>query len=125
MMLGRLRDARRISEDAVEMARAVGEPLVECTALNTLGAVSCYLDDVPRGLEQIEAALALAKACGDSHQQMRAYWNAAVCRAENGRWDEAIDRYRAAIEELPRLGLAHQLPELYMYLAQDLVWVGR
>jgi DNA-binding CsgD family transcriptional regulator/tetratricopeptide (TPR) repeat protein len=123
--LGRLREARDAGAEAVAMAVDLGEAAIECDALNTLGAVNCYLDDEVVGLAQIDAALALAKGCGDSHQQMRAHWNAAVCRSENGRWDEASERYRTAIEELPRLGLAHLLPELYMYLAQDLIWLGR
>jgi len=123
--LGRLREAREAGAEAVAMAGDLRESAIECDALNTVGAVNCYLDDEAVGLAQIDAALALAKACGDSHQQMRAFWNAAVCRSENGRWEEAIERYRTAIAELPRLGLAHLLPELYMYLAQDLVWLGR
>lgn len=123
--LGRLREARDAGAEAVAMAVDLGEAAIECDALNTLGTVNCFLDDVTVGLAQIDQALALAKACGDSHQQMRAHWNAAVCRSENGRWAEAIQRYRAAIEELPRLGLAHLLPELYMYLAQDLMCLGR
>ena len=40
---------------------------VECEALNTLGVATCYLEDETVGLAQIQAALALAKACGDSH----------------------------------------------------------
>lgn len=123
--LGRLREVRAILEEAVEMARAVGSALVECEALNTLGVVTCYLDDDAAGLAQIGKALELARACGDSQQQMRAYWNLAVCTAEAGRWEEAIGHYRAAIAALPRLGLAHLVPELYAYAAQDLVTLGR
>ena len=69
----------------VELARQVGSALVECEALNTLGVATCYLEDETVGLAQIQAALALAKACGDSHQQMRGYWDLAVCAAEAGR----------------------------------------
>ena len=123
--LGRLREARDAGAEAVAMAVDLGETVIECDALNTLGVANCYLDDETVGLAQIDQALALAKACGDSHQQMRAHWNAGVGRSENGRWDEAIQRYRTAIDELPRLGLAHLLPELYTYLAQDLTVLGR
>ena len=46
---------------------AAGSARVECEALNTLGVATCYLEDETVGLAQIQAALALAKACGDSH----------------------------------------------------------
>ena len=123
--LGRLRDVRAILAEAIDMAREVGATLVECDALITMGVVTCYLDDESAGLAGISAALTLAQECGDSHQQMRGYWNLAVCTAEAGRWAEAIDHYRTAIAALPRLGLAHLVPELYAYAAQDLVTLGR
>ena len=123
--LGRLREVRATLEHAMGMAREVGATLVESDALNTIGVVTCYLEDESVGLDQIATALALAQACGDSHQQMRAYWNLAVCTAEAGRWAEAIDHYRTAIDALPRLGLAHVVPELYAYAAQDLLTLGR
>lgn len=48
-------------------ARGSPPARVECEALNTLGVATCYLEDETVGLAQIQAALALAKACGDSH----------------------------------------------------------
>lgn len=122
---GHLHEARRRAEEAIAMAREVGSILVECDAMNTLGAVNCYLDDDAVGLAQIEEAMTLATSIGDAHQQMRAYWNLGVLRAESGRIEEAIEQYRTAIEELPRLGLAHLLPELYAYTAEDLTRIGR
>lgn len=125
MGLGRLREARDVGEEAVGMARQLGSALLECNALNTLGAVTCYLDDYAVGLGHIERALALAVSCGDSQQQMRSYWNLGVCNQEAGQWATAVDRFHTAIEVLPRLGLAHLLPELFRYAADTLVVVGR
>ena len=123
--LGRLRDARSVAEQAATMARQVGSALVECQALNTLGAAAAYLDDAVAGVAHIERALELAVACGDAEEQMRSYWNRAVCVSEGGDRKDAIEYQRAAIEALPRLGQAHLLPELYTYLADDLTRLGR
>jgi DNA-binding CsgD family transcriptional regulator/tetratricopeptide (TPR) repeat protein len=124
-LLGQLREAGTVAEQAVVMARDVGAAGVECGALNTLGVVTCYLDDDVRGLRQIEDALTLAKAIGDPYQQMRSHWNLHVCASEAGRWEESVARARQAIAELPRLGHGHQLPEMYRYLQEDLVRLGR
>ena len=59
--LGRLREARAAAAEAVAMAVDLGETVIECDALNTLGTVNCYLDDETVGLAQIKEALALAK----------------------------------------------------------------
>ncbi|HEX6338389.1 MAG TPA: AAA family ATPase [Jiangellaceae bacterium] len=124
-LLGQLREAGAVAEQAVAMAREVGAAVVECGALNTLGVVTCYLDDDVKGLHQIEDALTLAKEIGDPYQQMRSHWNLHVCASEAGRWEESVARARQAIAELPRLGHGHQLPEMYTYLQEDLVKLGR
>ena len=67
-LLGQLREAGHVAEQAVVMAREVGVAVVECGALNTLGVVTCYLDDDAKGLRRIEDALTLATAIGDPYQ---------------------------------------------------------
>lgn len=124
-LLGRLREAGTVAEQATDMAREVGATVVECGALNTLGVVTCYLEDETKGLHQIEAAMTLAKQLGDPYQQMRSLWNLEVCSSEAGRWEDSIAQARLAIAELPRLGHGHQLPEMYAYLQEDLVKLGR
>ena len=125
MYQGRFGRAKTVSERAVDMARAVGSIAVESDALNTLGAVNWYVADDVLGLQQIEAALTLAESVGDSHQQMRSHWNLGVCHAEAGRREESVRLKRRAIEVLPRLGHQHMLPEIYRFLADDLVCLGR
>ena len=56
---------------------------------------------------------------------MRAYWNRAVCMSEAGDRQASIAHFRAAIDALPRLGQVHLLPELYTYLTDNLVLLGR
>ncbi|MGB7860786.1 MAG: AAA family ATPase [Acidimicrobiia bacterium] len=124
-LLGRLNEARSVAEEALEIARAVGATGIEANVLNTLGVMTCFIEDYTKGLHQIEAALELARAGGDSYQQMRSYWNMSVAASEAGHWEEAIALGREAIEAMPRLGHGHQLPELYCYLQDDLMTLGR
>jgi tetratricopeptide (TPR) repeat protein len=125
LVRGRLHEAGEASRQAVEMARQVGARHIECRALNTLGVVTIFLENASKGLAQIEAALEMAVTIGDPYQQMRGHWNVMVCAAESGRWERAIAAARRAVTELPRLGYGHQLPEMYSYLQEYFLKLGR
>ena len=125
LVKGRLHEAREASRQAVEMARLVDTTQVECRALNSLGVTTCFLEDDAKGLAQIEAALDLAISVSDPYQQMRGQWNLFVCASESGRWEQAILWARRGIAELPRLGYGHLLPELYSYLQEYFLRLGR
>jgi tetratricopeptide (TPR) repeat protein len=88
-VLGRYHEARQVSEEAVEMAQAVGAAQPESVALNTLGTITCTLEDVDLGLRLLEAALGMAKAYGDAQEQMRGWWNPFATTFSAARWDEA------------------------------------
>lgn len=125
VMAGQLRQALAPCQEAVTAAREVGDPETECDALNTLGILQCYLEDDVEGLDTIESALVLSRQIGDAYQQWRALWNRYVCAAESGHLEEAVERARVALVEVPRIGYGHQLPELYWHLQTELTDLGR
>ena len=86
MVLGRYAEARRISEEAIEMARTVGAPEAEYTALNTLGTLVCATEDVDAGLDLVGTALLMAEEHGDALEQMRGYWNLFANTFAAARW---------------------------------------
>jgi tetratricopeptide (TPR) repeat protein len=123
--LCRYHEARRVSEEALAMARAVGAAQPEYIALNTLGTVTCTLDDVDEGLALLEEALPLAEAHGDAEEQMRSYWNLYSTTMSATRWEEALARFDRAAAALRRLGQGHLVPGLQVSAADVLHRLGR
>jgi DNA-binding CsgD family transcriptional regulator len=124
-VLGRYHEARQVSEEAVAMARAVGAAQPEYSALNTLGTITCTLEDVDEGLRLLEAALAMAEAHGDAQEQMRGWWNLFANTFSAARWEEALRRFEVAAVALPRLGQSHLVPPLQANAADCLHRLGR
>jgi DNA-binding CsgD family transcriptional regulator/tetratricopeptide (TPR) repeat protein len=122
---GRYVDAQALASEAVVLARQVGSLAAESDALNTLGVLTCTLTDVADGLAMMRAALSAAQRCGDAHQQMRSRWNEFACLFEAGEWDPALVASDGLTVELPRLGQAHLLPELFGNVADILMRLGR
>ena len=125
MTHGRYAEARELASRAADVARTVSSIVAEADALNTLGVVTTVIDDVEAGVAMLHSALALAKRCGDPHQQMRSYWNTMACLSDAGEWERALAAFEVAIEQLPRLGQAHLLPELFSNAADILMRLGR
>ena len=124
-MLGRYHEARQVSEEAVEMALAVGAAQPEYVALNTLGTIVCTLTDVDQGLRLVEAALGMAEAHGDAQEQMRGWWNLFANTFSAARWEEALVRFDEAAAALRRLGQGHLVPSLQVNAADCLHRLGR
>jgi DNA-binding CsgD family transcriptional regulator len=124
-LLGRYAEARAVSEEAVELALAVGAAQPEYVALNTLGTITCTLENVDQGLRLLEAALGMAEANGDPEEQMRGWWNLFANTFSAARWEEALVRFDEASAALRRLGQGHLLPSLQVTAADCLHRLGR
>jgi DNA-binding CsgD family transcriptional regulator/tetratricopeptide (TPR) repeat protein len=125
MALGRYQEARRMSEEAVAMARAVGARQPEYFALNTLGTITCTLEDVDEGLRLLDEALRMAEAHSDAQEQMRGYWNLFANTFSAARWEDALVRFHDAAAALRRLGQGHLVPALQVNAADCLHRLGR
>jgi DNA-binding CsgD family transcriptional regulator/tetratricopeptide (TPR) repeat protein len=125
MALGRYQEARRVSEEAVAVARSVGAAPAECYALQTLGTVTSAVDDVDEGLRLHREAARMASALGDVGQQWRCHWNLVADSITATRWEDALARFEEAAEALPRLGQEHRLVSLAPIVAACLFRVGR
>jgi predicted ATPase/class 3 adenylate cyclase len=89
------------AQEALSLARDLGDNTETAIALISLGAVWLQQGDVDRASSAIEEAAALAQVAGNRHLQVRALCNLANVRAEQQRDDEAVSLYEdgAALAE--------------------------
>lgn len=91
MLLGRLSEARPYAEQALDLARAVGDRSAEANSLNTLGCVLAALGDVDEGLGHLRRAVEVARADRVLPDSMtRAYGNLSDALRLAGRREEAV-----------------------------------
>jgi DNA-binding CsgD family transcriptional regulator/tetratricopeptide (TPR) repeat protein len=91
MLVGQVKDSRELAEQALEIARAVGDRSVEAHALNTLGVDIGSLGDRERGIALLREALAIEQELGVSDNLHRTYTNLADILDQDGRVEEAIE----------------------------------
>lgn len=106
MLDGLLVDAQRHASEAIEAARALGEPGrgVEAHALTTLGVIHGWGEDPEQGITLMRRALAAAEALGDLDEQFRAYANLTTVLDVLGRREEALAVSAEGIEFARRVG---------------------
>jgi DNA-binding NarL/FixJ family response regulator len=90
MLTGHIPDSRELAEQAIEIARAVGDRSVEAHALNTLGVDIASLGDRERGLAALRESLAIELDLRPSDDLHRSYTNLADILDQDGRVEEAI-----------------------------------
>jgi DNA-binding CsgD family transcriptional regulator/tetratricopeptide (TPR) repeat protein len=126
LLLDRHAEAVRQCDEAIEIARAVGDTASEGHAANTLGTALAQLGRATEGIDYLRTALALADRRGDPDDLLRAHYNLFWPLMSLGRSKEAIELARAGIETAARFGcmgsVGHQLQTT---LTQALVAVGR
>jgi len=107
MLLGHFAEATRIGEKAIALAREVGERgrSIEAHALCTVGVANAWGAAGDAGIEQLQAALELARELDDPDVAFRAALNLTTALALFGRRDEAIEVTREAIERARGDGL--------------------
>ena len=107
MLLGHFAEATRIGEKAIALAREVGERArrIEAHALCTVGVANAWGAAGDQGIEQLRAALELARELDDPDVAFRASLNLTTALALFGRRDEAIEVTREAIDRARADGL--------------------
>jgi DNA-binding CsgD family transcriptional regulator/tetratricopeptide (TPR) repeat protein len=91
MLVGQIKDSLGLAEEALEIARAVGDRSVEAHALNTLGVDIGSLGDRERGIALLRESLAIEQELGVSDNLHRTYTNLADILDQDGRIEEAIE----------------------------------
>jgi ATP/maltotriose-dependent transcriptional regulator MalT len=104
MLVGQIESSRGLAEEAIQIARAVGDRDVEAHALNTLGVDIGALGDRERGIAALTEALAIAQEQGGSDPLHRAYTNLGDMLDQDGRLDEAIATALEGVEMARKTG---------------------
>jgi tetratricopeptide (TPR) repeat protein len=123
-----LEAARRLTEQALDIWRALADPASELRALNEMALVSSKAGRLSEADRWYEDGLALARRVGDTSGEWMLLQNQAVLahlEARAGRTDYArvLELYRSSLERRRRLGLPHIL--ILANLAQAQVEAGQ
>ena len=110
MLLGHFGEATRIGNDAIRVARSLGDSVaearsIEAHALCTVGVARAWSADGETGVALLEQARALARELDDPDVGFRATLNLTTSLALLGRRDEAIEVTQRAIDEARRDGV--------------------
>jgi DNA-binding CsgD family transcriptional regulator/tetratricopeptide (TPR) repeat protein len=107
MLEGTFSEAERYGDEAVEVARAVGEGArdTEAHALTTLGVTRGWGDDPESALELLHRARAISNELGLLDEYFRATANLTTVLDLLGRRAEAVDIAYEGIAEAARVGL--------------------
>src|SRR5215207_8256585 len=106
MLRARSAEAIATCEEAIEVARAAGDPVVEAHALNSLGTALARLDDPEGGLAALWEARRRAAELGAAKDEARACVNLSDLLEDLGRLDEAVAVATEGIEVAGADGLA-------------------
>ncbi len=106
MLRARSAEAIATCQEAIEVARAAGDPVVEAHALNSLGTALARLDDPEGGLAALWEARRRAAELGAAKDEARACVNLSDLLEDLGRLDEAVAVATEGIEVAGAAGLA-------------------
>jgi tetratricopeptide (TPR) repeat protein len=93
--LGEARRASEYSEQALAIAREIGDRRGEGNRLRNLGSAFSSLGEAQRAIEFYEQALAIARETGDRRLESECQGQLAAARGE---YDQALQHYRRAGE---------------------------
>ncbi len=107
MLIGHFNEATRVAEDAIRVAREVGDEAraVEAHALCTVGVAKAWGAEGDEGIARLQEAVRLARELDDPDVAFRASLNLSTSLALFGRRDEAIEATRDAVERAKADGL--------------------
>ncbi|HET7677730.1 MAG TPA: AAA family ATPase, partial [Candidatus Limnocylindrales bacterium] len=107
MLDGRFAESAVLAQQAIEVARAVGDAAraERAQATCTLGVDVAYAGDVDRGLALVEESGELARQAGDLDVLMRAYANRTTLLDLDARREDALAVVSEGIAEARRWGL--------------------
>ncbi|MBI5684607.1 MAG: tetratricopeptide repeat protein [Verrucomicrobia bacterium] len=95
--LGRMSQAKEMHEQALAIAREVGDRQGEGTALGKLGIAYKNLGEPRKAIEFYEQHRAIAREIGDRRGEGNALWNSALAYYKLGQKADAMDRAEAAL----------------------------
>jgi DNA-binding CsgD family transcriptional regulator len=98
MLVGQIGASLELAEEAIEIARAVGDRAVESHALNTLGVDVGALGDRERGIAALRESLAIELERLSSDDLHRAYTNLGDMLDQDGQIEEAIQLALEGVE---------------------------
>jgi DNA-binding CsgD family transcriptional regulator len=105
MLRARFAEAASTCQEAIEVARAAGAPVVEAHAMNSLGTAIARLGDTDRGLACLEEARRRAAELGAARDEARACVNLSDLLDDLGRSEEAVAVASQGIEVAAAAGL--------------------
>ena len=97
-------DALALSENAITLARELGDHGGEADALNNLGIVRYYLAEYDLALEHYEESLAIAESIGSDLRVANSLNNLGIIYWIWGEYDRTTDYYLRTLEIRRRLG---------------------
>ncbi len=103
MELGHPRQARQCLHEAVALARAAGDEMLQAEVLNALGMIEKMVYRVSVGAERIEEALRLSRRLGEQARRAQCLLNLAVARTKSGRPQVAL----TMLDEAREIHLVH------------------
>ncbi len=119
MLSGRLKEALVVSEEALALARTVGDALAEARVLNTMAGLGWACGDP---VENAARARSLSRELGAVEEIGRSYANGSEGLDAQGRTREAIALAEEGIADAPRWGLH----DFVQYLGSNIaVWKFR
>jgi DNA-binding CsgD family transcriptional regulator len=126
MLAGRNADALDACGQAVALAQAVGDRVVEGHARNSLGSALCGLGDFEPGLAELHAASEIAMETRSWADAARAATNESSALAQLGRHEEALQIAVNGAEQASAHGLARSFGAYVRLNACSALWtLGR
>jgi len=86
------------AEQAVELAKRLGDTTLEAKSLKFLGLVNAESGNYPAAVHALTSALAPARLAGDSIQEVEILSNLGLAHQYAGHYDAAIPSYERAVE---------------------------
>jgi predicted ATPase len=124
-LVGRTREAARMSHEAIGFARELGHPFTLALAYVSAAAVDQALRDAESTREHAAAAIALAR---EQDFRLQLAWASAFAgwaSVEQGRGEEGLAQIRQGIAETRATGTEQFLPHLHGLLAEAHLRTGR
>lgn len=103
-LAGRPDEAQENAQEAIAVARQVGDGGTEGHALNTLGSVRGDIGEIEAGVGDLQAAKRIAEEENELDDQLRAYNNLSVALIRAGRLQEAAEEAKAGYTIAARFG---------------------
>jgi DNA-binding NarL/FixJ family response regulator len=126
MLVGQIEVSLELAEEAIEIARAVGDRAVESHALNTLGVDIGALGDRERGIAALRESLAIELERLSSDDLHRAYTNLGDMLDQDGQIEDAIQLALEGVEMARETGTTRSWAGFLLAEAAKRCWrLGR